>query len=403
MIKVLVIPSSDYLGHPFPQRHNQIFERLNSMDSFEVHVTRFKFFDNPLMKTTLKVHLISDTLNEGSIALYYLANAANHALQIRKIVQQEGIDLLILSNIAAPLVYTLMDEISGIGIPIVVDLPDYFPTSATGYVSETGSLLGRVISGSLDLMLRRIIKHADLVTVVSGALKNYAIHAGGRWVEKVQNGISDDFLTLYDDNSLRSKLGFEADDFVIGYIGSMEFWLEMQPLISAVGTAVQKGLPAKLFLVGKSLHTGFIDKVEKQIGKEGISDHVIWHDFVPYHEVPSYLSVIDIGTIPFNVLNPTAFYSSPNKIWEYLSQKKPVVSTPIPEAINNKNYISLASTPEDYYNIFLKTRHQDKTLYDKTQVGHVVSRSKTWESSTQYLALLLEKLVANKKRNLTRS
>jgi hypothetical protein len=28
-VRVLLIPSSDYLGHPFPQRHNQIFERLH--------------------------------------------------------------------------------------------------------------------------------------------------------------------------------------------------------------------------------------------------------------------------------------------------------------------------------------------------------------------------------------
>jgi len=43
MKRVLLVPSSDYLGHPFPQRHNQIFERLHDGEGFEVHVVRFIF------------------------------------------------------------------------------------------------------------------------------------------------------------------------------------------------------------------------------------------------------------------------------------------------------------------------------------------------------------------------
>jgi len=38
MIRVVRVPGSDYLGHPFPQRHNQLFEGLHDAKSFETHV-----------------------------------------------------------------------------------------------------------------------------------------------------------------------------------------------------------------------------------------------------------------------------------------------------------------------------------------------------------------------------
>ena len=44
MIKVLLIPSSDYLEHSFPQRHNYSFEHIHDREEFEVHVIRFNIF-----------------------------------------------------------------------------------------------------------------------------------------------------------------------------------------------------------------------------------------------------------------------------------------------------------------------------------------------------------------------
>jgi hypothetical protein len=125
MIKVLLVPSSDYLGHPFPQRHNQIFERLNEYEDFEVHVVRFHLFGQVRLNTNLIMHEVSG-LPSISAADYYLINAVNHASQIRRIIRQEGINVLVLSNLSAPLVYTFMDELSCIGVPIIVDLPDYY-------------------------------------------------------------------------------------------------------------------------------------------------------------------------------------------------------------------------------------------------------------------------------------
>ncbi|MEM4489068.1 MAG: hypothetical protein QXK88_09810 [Desulfurococcaceae archaeon] len=56
MIRVLLIPSSDYLGHPFPQRHNQIFERIHDGKNFEVHVARFHIYDKARLSSKCIIH-----------------------------------------------------------------------------------------------------------------------------------------------------------------------------------------------------------------------------------------------------------------------------------------------------------------------------------------------------------
>jgi glycosyltransferase involved in cell wall biosynthesis len=391
VIKVLLVPSSDFIGHPFPQRHNQIFERLNTFEDFEVHVVRYHLFDKNIIDTKLVVHELEGQ-NTGFLAGYYLFNALNHAAQIRKIIRNNNIDVVVLSNLASPYAFTLIDELSKIGVRIIVDLPDYFPTSATGNIFDVGSIRGKFFNTTFDLMLRRIMKHADLITVVSQALKSYALQSGARQVEIVPNGIAEHFLKCTDDHQVREKLGFQPEDYVIGYIGSMEFWLEMAPLFRGVSIAIKNGVPAKLLLVGKSLHTNYTSKVEDQLKSEGIEKSTTWVDFISYENVPYYMNAIDVGTVPFDVCNHTAYYSSPNKIWEYLSQQVPVLSTPIPEAVANSNYLTLVEESADYGLMFSKLYNQDKLLLEKTHKGYLESKNVTWAKSVEHLASLIRQL-----------
>ena len=75
-IRILLIPSSDYLGHPFPQRHNHIFERLHDGKEFEVHVVRFQMYDKPKLVARCVIHEIPYEIKTRTAAAYYLPNAA---------------------------------------------------------------------------------------------------------------------------------------------------------------------------------------------------------------------------------------------------------------------------------------------------------------------------------------
>lgn len=385
------MPSSDYTGHPFPQRHNQLFERLNDGKRFEVHVVRFRLFDKVKLDTNLVVHELED-VKVRPVAPYYLVNMVDHVLEIKNIVRQESIDVVVLSNLTTPFAYALLDKLSTVRVPVVFDLPDYFPTSAAGYVFDVKSVQGMLLRGIFDFLLRYAIRHADVVTAASHALTEYAEKVGAKKVVYVPNGISDHFLKLYDGKNLKEKLGFSEKDLIVGYIGSVEFWLEMESLIKGATLARERNLPVKLLIVGKGLHTDYQKKVIGWIKQNGFEKHCLWLDFVPYEEVPEYIAVLDVGTIPFDVTNPTAYYSAPNKMWEYLSQLKPVLATYIPEALNNQDCTTIVTEPRDYARTLQLLAQKSEQMFEKVKVGHSKALRQTWKSSANQLASVLTTL-----------
>jgi len=392
VIRVLLVPSSDYVGHPFPQRHNQLFERLHDEKYFEVHVVRFRLYEEPNLKTSLILHELEGR-RAKSLSCYYLINAVDHANQIRRIARQENIDVIVLSNLGAPLAFTLMDQLSSLRVSIVFDLPDYYPTSAAGYIFNVKSTFGKLFAGVLDLTLQYMIRHSNLVTVASCALAEYAKNAGASNVVRIPNGISEDFLRLHDGNGIREKLGYSHEDFVTGYIGSVEFWLDMRSLVKAVAIARKQGVPAKLLIVGRKLQTGYSKKVANWIIQDGLEKHTTWLNFVPHEEVPKYIAGLDVGTIPFDILNPTAYYAAPNKMWEYLSQQKPVIAAPIPEVLKNSDSMLLASVQLEWANKLLLATKRSEEIVRKIATGYKKALNYTWEKSVERLKSELYSLI----------
>jgi len=388
MKRVLLVPSSDYLGHPFPQRHNQIFERLHDGEDFEVHVVRFRLFNRPELSTRVVVHELDD-MRGGSAASYYLMNMVGHASEIRRIVRLEGIDVVVLANLAPAFAYSLMEELSGLEVPVVFDLPDYFPTSASGYMCDVRSVRGRLLTEVFSLMLGYMMKRAMAVTAASHALVEYARRVGARVALHVPNGISECFLKLSDGNTLREKLGFGQEHVVVGYVGSVEFWLDMKSLVEGLALLRKRNVYAKLLIVGKKLHTDYPERVVRWIRDNDFERDTVWLDFVPHDVVPEYMAALDVGTLPFDVCNPTAYYSAPNKMWEYFSQWKPVVSTGIPEALCNRDCTLIVSTPHDYAEAFGFVAERESHVFEGVKVGYSRALSKTWEGSARQFASVL--------------
>ena len=231
---------------------------------------------------------------------------------------------------------------------------------------------------------------ADIVTVPGIALALYAKKIGAKRVKIIPNGISKHFLKKYDRKEIREKLDYDEKDIVIGYIGSIEFWLDMKTLIKAIAK-IYKKIPIKFLLIGKHLQTNYSHKVKNWIEYYDIEKITTWLDFIPHQEVPKYIAAMDIGTIPFDIKNFTAYYAAPNKLWEYLSQKVIVLSTPIPEAILNKNIIFISYTEKQYinhiYNIYL---NHDKLLH--SFIYNIVRKvtEKTWANSLIKIISLLK-------------
>ena len=396
IIRVLLIPSSDYLGHPFPQRHNHLFDRLHDEKEFEVHVIRFNIFGKPRLSSRCIIHELPLELRTHSTALYYLANVASYTSEILRIVKRESIDIVVAGNLLPPLTYSLARQLTEKKIPFVFDLQDYYPTSAAGYITNTESILGTVLKGVFEAMTQYLIRIADAVTVPGIALAMYARKVGAKKVYIVPNGISEHFLQKYDGTKIRKKLGFEENDIVVGYIGSIEFWLDMEPLIKAIAEVHRQGIPVKFLLIGKHLQTGYPRKIENWIRKYGIKKITTWLNFVPHEEVPKYIAAINIGTTPFDVKNPTAYYAAPNKLWEYLSQGITVMATPIPEIVAHSRTITNIRIVRHQKDYIVSIKGATTSRNDGLQRSEIerILLSRTWSRSAECLSEILKNILA---------
>ena len=395
-LRVLVIPSSDYLGHPFPQRHNHLFERLHDGEEFEVHVIRFNIFGKPKLSTRCIVHEIPIEFRTSKTGLYYLTNVLSYTYEIVRVVREESIDVVFAGNLLPPLMYDAIRRLMERSIPTVFDLQDYYPTSAAGYLADVRSIVGTVLKGFFEVMTRLLIGSASVVTVPGVALAMYSRRIGARRVYIVPNGISEHFLERYSGEEVREKLGFGDEDIVVGYIGSIEFWLDMEPLIRAVAVARDRGLPVKLLLIGRQLQSGHSRRVSRWLEVYGVRSASVWLDFVPHTEVPRYVAAMDLATIPFDVENPTAFYAAPNKLWEYLSQGAVVAATPIPEvlAYQHLGRVYIVKNPEGYVKAFEEAGRCRSRDIDP-RVREVI-KARLWSSSVEKLKKIFKSLAQTK-------
>lgn len=355
-------------------------------------MVRFGFFRKPRISSKCVIHEVPLEFRTSSTALYYVSNAASYTTEILKIVRRESIDVVVAGNLLPPLLYRLTQDLAGMDVGFIFDLQDYYPTSATGYIADTESVEGRVLTAFFEGITRLLVRSADTVTVPGVALATYARKAGARCVEIVPNGVSEHFLVEHDGDPVRRRLGFSRNDIVVGYVGSVEFWLDMEPLIESIAIARRES-SVKLLIVGRHLQTGYARKVEEWIREYGVQDITTWIDFIPHEEVPKYVASIDVGIIPFKVSNPIAFYAAPNKMWEYLSQGVVVASTPIPEALAHRNLVTITRSVEDYVSTIKNVevlRENLKRL--KPEVKRLIN-TRTWSRSTEKMKNILKRAV----------
>lgn len=382
-----MVPTTDWLGHPFPSRLHHIFEKIAERN--EVHVLRFPFYPTKKLETNLVVHE-PDDMKTDRLALYYAINAYKHYNSVRRIVRENQIDIVVISNLLAGY---MAAKAVGDQAKMVFDLSDHFPSSAAGYYFDTNSILGRIVTSGLEKLLKATLRQVDYTVTSSHALEDYVKRLGAEAVSVVPNGVDDFFFTRNREKEIREKYGL-YEGLTVGYVGSIEFWLNLSPLLKAI-QVLSQNYDVKLILVGGKLRTKFAQRVNSLIERLGIREHVLWLDFVPYHDVPSYIGAMDICTIPFRVDNPTAFYSAPNKLWEYLALGKKVMATPIPEIVKTaKQFVDFAETTEDYISIIEDHIKNYDENFERVQQAKKLAMRLTWTNIAKRYEDILKKTIS---------
>ena len=351
-IRILLIPSSDYIGHPFPQRYNHIFERLHGKD-IEVHVIRFALKSEPALQTRVIIHELNVEFKCPSIAQYYLANFVNHNMEVLNIIKREGIDVIVVSNLSPCYIVSLVKSAFKLDVRTIFDLQDYYPISAAGYIASRDSALYSISASVLHNIMRQLIWRSEAVSAASRLLKRLAEKLGAKRAYFIPNGIPEYFVPYHkrEGMELKAKLGLEKS-IIIGYVGSIEFWLDFDPILKAVKQLAADNIPVHLVLIGGRLHTKYENYLMSRIEELKIQDYVLRLGFIRHDALPPYIAMFDFGLIPFDTKNPLNFFiEEPLKLWEYLSQGAIPLSSPLKGIVR-------------YNNEFVYTYRDSKDIYD---------------------------------------
>jgi len=263
---------------------------------------------------------------------------------------------------------------------IADDLPEMIKTSPQipAILRPAGGLLGKTV-------LERSVKKSRVITVPGKFLKE-EIRSGD--VRIVPNGVEIDSFKSYPSRELRSELSIE-DDYVIGYIGALREWVDLEPVFAALKD-LKKQIDIKFLIVGGE--EGF-DANKKLAAKYGVEENTLFVGAVPYTKVPEYISSMDVCLIPFKK-NKVADNSCPLKLFEYLACERPVICTPLNEVEHIvSNRVRYALSADEYVKQVIKLHDDPETSRAMGSEGRkFVKEDYSWSKINKDIERILDEV-----------
>jgi len=256
----------------------------------------------------------------------------------------------------------------------------------------------------------RLLDKFSAVICLSSAMRDRLIE-GGIAPEKLSIGRDAVDLANFDipatKEAARARLGIPAEAQIASYVGKFHS-MGMEkgiPEILRSAKGLLEEFPKLLFyLVG-----GPLDRVagyEKILRDEGLPrERFVFLEKQPVAEVPYYLKASDILLIPSPKGDFFALYSSPLKLFEYLSSKRPIIGSRLPALMevltDEKN--SLLAEPEDpaSLRICLRRLLQSPELGERlAENAYAEGKKFTWEQRAREVLAFAEQRLNTRKVTL---
>ncbi|MGP8322133.1 MAG: glycosyltransferase [Methanosarcinaceae archaeon] len=312
-MNILVIPTTDWTKHPVPNRLNFIFDIL--AEKHNVHVVNFtlKKFEKQRARTT-RCHLHDVTsIDVDDPSSYYILNSFSHLLRMRKIIRNEKIDVIVSANILPAF---LVNIVKG-KVPVVFDYLDHYEESAATYYPN--SFFGRIVKTGVRSIIRYNLRSANSVITVTEEFKSFLNSIGVTDVHIIPNGVDTTVFKQVPTEVAKKNMGLEGA--VIGYVGSLEYWVDLETVIKALPE-----LDVKLLVVGPELFTDYGEVIKELAEKLGVLDKIMFTGRVEYNELYKYISAMDIGLNPLKHVKKNEITVG-GKVFNYMACGKPVLSS----------------------------------------------------------------------------
>jgi len=147
----------------------------------------------------------------------------------------------------------------------------------------------------VENMERRVLRDSSLVVVPYAALKQRMVahyQLGDDKVMVVENGVDPDVFCPLDKQDCRQSLGLESDAVYIGYVGSFDFYHDMETIFEAYkGIAKAVNRKVYLLMVGDGERKADMERLVESLG---ITAFVCFVGAVPNAQVPKYINACDV-------------------------------------------------------------------------------------------------------------
>src|SRR6266542_468741 len=177
-----------------------------------------------------------------------------------------------------------------------------------------------------------IYRQTDAVVAVSGWLRDFIVKRGARAeaVHVIENGVAERlFRAPASGRDVRSALGFARGHRVVGFVGTYQYWHDVDGLIEAFARVAETDPTVRLLLVGNGPDR---PQAEALIDRLGVRRRVVMVGAVPHEQIPELIGAMDVAVAPFK-WRADHLYGSPMKLFEYMAAGKPSVSTAIEQTV----------------------------------------------------------------------
>jgi glycosyltransferase involved in cell wall biosynthesis len=174
------------------------------------------------------------------------------------------------------------------------------------------------------------LRCAARIIVVSEALREQLLEKGiaGERIRVNPNAVDPDyFYPGCGRQAGRRELQVQADEVLVGFVGSFSLWHGIEILQQAIVKTLQSGLPCRLrfVLIGDGLLQGEMRSALAAYEKTG---KVTFTGPLLRHKVAEYLDASDILVSPHIPMpDGSKFFGSPTKLFEYMAMGKSIVAS----------------------------------------------------------------------------
>jgi glycosyltransferase involved in cell wall biosynthesis len=203
-------------------------------------------------------------------------------------------------------------------VPLVYDSHEDWP--------ELEAMHSRMVARATAVAERRLLKRVDHVITIGDKLANKFRRAGHDPLVLFNAPRAAEFPLPARDLSLRKRLGFRDEEFVIVISGSVFKDRGDDVLQDAMRGLGPAG--ARLLTVGGSEKD--LALLKEGASRRGISSWCVFTGHVPAARVPAHLSVADAGVLPFK-RTKLMEVALGNKAFEFLAAGLPVLASDLGE------------------------------------------------------------------------